>query len=60
MRADSPGEQVRIAIGSMLVHLFDIDRTEPLPDQLSQLLAKLDAPREASHAAMQLPPHSLD
>jgi len=43
MRADS-SEQVRIAIGGVLAHLFDIDHTEPLPDHLSQLLAKLDAP----------------
>jgi hypothetical protein len=60
MRADSPGEQVRIAIGGMLVHLFDIDHMEPLPDHLARLLAKLDATTQASHAAMQLPPHSLD
>jgi hypothetical protein len=60
MREDSPGEQVRTAIGGMLGHLFDIDHTEPLPDHLAQLLAKLDAATEASHAAMQLPPHSLD
>jgi hypothetical protein len=60
MRPDSPGEQVRIAIGGVLAYLFDIDHTEPLPDHLSQLLAKLDAPREASHAVMQLPPHRVD
>jgi hypothetical protein len=60
MRTDSPGEQVRTAISGMLRQLYSIDRAQPLPHHLAQLLAKLDAATEASHAVMQLPPHRLD
>jgi hypothetical protein len=60
MRTDGPGEQVRTAIGGVLRQLYSIDREQPLPEHLAQVLAKLEAATEASHAVMQLPPHRLD
>ena len=49
----SAAEQVRTAISSALRQLYEHDQAQPLPDQLVQLLGRLDDVESASSRAAQ-------